>query len=388
MSTRPGKNKNPLIELRNAGQSVWLDYLSREILNKGELKRLIEEDGFTGVTSNPTIFQKAVSSGQYYDGPIHEMLGKNVSDPKELFLGIAIRDVAQAADLLLPVYKETGGLDGYVSIEVSPDLAYDTTATIEEARELFRRVGRKNIYIKVPGTKQGLPAIEALIGEGINVNVTLLFSVERYKEVINAYFAGLEKLERSGKAALKDVSSVASFFVSRVDTLADKLLSERHRQALDYETRSSIKALMGKAAVANAKIAYQIYKKAFSENRFLSLARKGARVQRILWASTSTKNPEYSDIKYVEELIAPDSVNTMPEETIKAFRDHGKVRVSILDNVPGAEKIINELKSVGVNMSEVTAELERDGVKKFSDSFKAVLETMAGKRDTLLHSTR
>ncbi len=384
MSTRPGKSKNPLIELGNAGQSVWLDYLSREILNKGELKRLIKEDGFTGVTSNPTIFQKAVSSGRYYDGSIQDMLGNNISDPKELFLGIAIEDVSQAADLLLPVYKETDGLDGYVSIEVSPDLAYDTTATIEEARELFRRAGRKNIYVKVPGTKQGLPAIETLIGEGINVNVTLLFSVERYKEVINAYLSGLEKLERSGNAPLNDVSSVASFFVSRVDTLADKLLSERFRQAPDYETRSSIKALMGKAAVANAKVAYQIYKKAFSEQRFLSLAGKGARAQRILWASTSTKNPEYSDIKYVEELIAPGSINTMPEETIRAFRDHGKVRVSIMDDVPGAEKIINELKGVGVNMDEVTAGLERDGVKKFSDSFNALLEAMRSKREALL----
>ncbi len=381
MSVKP---QNPLIELKKAGQSVWLDYLSREILKKGEIKRLIEEDGLAGVTSNPAIFQKAVSSGPYYDGAIQEMLGKNISDPKELFLGIAIEDVANAADLLLPVYQATGGLDGYVSIEVSPDLAYDTKATMEEARELFRRVGRKNIFVKVPATKQGLPAIKALISEGINVNVTLLFSVERYKEVISAYLGGLEKLEKSGKTALKDVSSVASFFVSRVDTLADKLLSERFRQAPDYETRTTIKALMGKAAVANAKLSYQVYKKAFSDARFLALARKGARIQRILWASTSTKNPEYSDIKYVEELIAPDSINTMPEETISAFRDHGKVRVSILDDVPGAEKTINELGSVGVDIDAVTAGLERDGVKKFSDSFKAVLEAMAGKRDALL----
>ena len=381
MSVKP---QNPLIELKKAGQSVWLDYLSREILKKGEIKRLIEEDGLAGVTSNPAIFQKAVSSVPYYDGAIQEMLGKNISDPKELFLGIAIEDVANAADLLLPVYQATGGLDGYVSIEVSPDLAYDTKATMEEARELFRRVGRKNIFVKVPATKQGLPAIKALISEGINVNVTLLFSVERYKEVISAYLGGLEKLEKSGKTALKDVSSVASFFVSRVDTLADKLLSERFRQAPDYETRTTIKALMGKAAVANAKLSYQVYKKAFSDARFLALARKGARIQRILWASTSTKNPEYSDIKYVEELIAPDSINTMPEETIIAFRDHGKVRVSILDDVPGAEKTINELGAVGVDIDAVTAGLERDGVKKFLDSFKAVLEAMAGKRDALL----
>ena len=384
MSAKP--EKNPILELKKAGQSVWLDYLSREILKKGELKRLIDEDGLTGVTSNPTIFQKAVSSGPYYDGSIQEMLGKNISDPKELFLGIAIEDVAQAADLLLPVYNATGGLDGYVSIEVSPDLAYDARATIEEARELFRRVGRENIFIKVPATKQGLPAVETLIGEGINVNVTLLFSVERYEEVINAYITGLEKLEKSGKAPLNAVSSVASFFVSRVDTLADKLLSERYMQAPDYETRTTIKALMGKTAVANAKIAYQVYKKAFSdkESRFIPLAGKGARIQRILWASTSTKNPDYSDIKYVAELIAPDSVNTMPEETIKAFRDHGRVRVSITDAVPEAEKLINEMKTVGVNIAEITAELERDGVKKFSDSFKAVLDAMKEKRNALL----
>ena len=376
--------ENPLIELKKAGQSVWLDYLSRDVLKKGELRRLMEEDGLTGVTSNPAIFQKAISAGPHYDGAIREMLGKNVSAPKELFLGLAIEDVQEAADLLLPVYEAAGGLDGYVSIEVSPDLAYDTRATMEEARELFRRVGRKNIYVKVPATKQGLPAIKELIGEGINVNVTLLFSVERYKEVINAYLGGLEKLKDSGKKELKEVTSVASFFVSRVDTLADKRLSELYKKALDYEARSSIKALMGKAAVANAKMAYQFYQKAFSGPRFHALAGNGARLQRILWASTSTKNPEYSDIKYVEELIAPDSVNTMPEETIRAFRDHGKVRVSILEDVPGAEKTINELKNAGVDIADVTAELERDGVEKFSDSFKAVLLAMAEKRDALL----
>ncbi|MDA8091318.1 MAG: transaldolase [Nitrospiraceae bacterium] len=381
MSAKP---ENPLMELKKAGQSVWLDYLSKEILKKGALKKLIEEDGLTGVTSNPSIFQKAISSGPYYNGSIHEMIGKNISDPKELFLGLAIADVKEAADLLLPVYEATSGLDGYVSLEVSPDLAYDTEATMEEARELFRRVGKKNIYVKVPATREGLPAIETLIGEGINVNVTLLFSVERYKEVINAYIGGLEKLRDSGKKGLSEVSSVASFFVSRVDTLADKMLLEKYSQAQDYEKRSSIKALMGRAAAANAKIAYQVYKKAFSEKRFQELSGKGARVQRILWASTSTKNPEYSDIKYVEELIGPDSVNTMPEETISAFRDHGTVRVSILDDVRGAETILKELRDHGVDIDYVTAELESDGVEKFSDSFKAVLKAMAEKRDALL----
>ncbi len=365
---------NPLLELKKLGQSVWLDYLSRQILKTGFLARLIDEDGLTGVTSNPTIFQNAISGSADYDPSIKGLLKKNMADPKEIFLSLAIEDVLEAAKLLGPVYESTGGLDGYVSIEVSPDLAYDTGATIEEARRLFSWAGQPNIFVKVPGTRQGLPAIQQLIAEGINVNVTLLFSVDRYKEVINAYISGLEKRLQAGKP-IDRVASVASFFVSRVDTLADKLLSMRYKEA---------KSLFGKAAVANAVVAYGVYKNAFADKRFLELKNKGARIQRILWASTSTKNPEYSDIKYVEELIAPDSVNTMPEETINAFRDHGKVRAALPGEPAEAEKTLKDFKSAGVDIDEVTSRLEAEGVGKFSESFRAVLDTMAEKRNTLL----
>ena len=377
------KKSNPLPWLKKTGQSVWLDYLSREILKNGELKRLIDEDGLAGVTSNPTIFQKAISGSADYDRSIQDLLGKNVSGPKELFLSLAIEDVKEAAGLLDPVYEASRGGDGYVSIEVSPDLAYDTRATMEEARRLFSWAGKRNILVKVPATKEGLPAIEQLISEGINVNTTLLFSVGRYKEVIGAYLSGLEKRLKAGKP-VDHIASVASFFVSRVDTLADKLLSERYKSAPSDELRQKISSLYGKAAVANAVIAYDLYKKAFAEKRFTSMKDKGARIQRILWASTSTKNPRYSDIKYVEELIAADSVNTMPEETIKAFKDHGKVKTALPGDIKNAEKALKELKSVGVDIDEVTKALEADGVEKFSESFRSVMDTMAEKRTALL----
>ena len=383
MSAEKQKEENPLLELKKAGQSVWLDYLSREILKMGKLKRLIEEDGVTGVTSNPTIFQKAIKGGDDYDPAVGRLLEKQISDPKEMFLSLAIDDIKDAADLLLPVYEATGGTDGYVSLEVSPDLAYDTEATIDEARSLFGRVGKKNVFIKVPGTKEGLPAIRQLISEGINVNVTLLFSVGRYREVMDAYIAGLEKRAGEGKS-IDHVASVASFFVSRVDTLADKLLSGRYKETAEPGAKEQIKSLFGKAAVANAVLAYDAYKKTFTGGRFPALKNKGARIQRILWASTSTKNPGYSDIKYVEDLIAPESVNTMPEETIDAFRDHGKAAPALPGNVAAAEKIMADLKEAGVDIDGVTRELEADGVEKFSESFRSVLKSMSEKRDALL----
>lgn len=373
---------NPLIELGKAGQSVWLDYLSRDLLNSGELKRLIEDDGLKGVTSNPTIFEKAITGGKDYDGIIQGIIAKNVTDPKEIFIQMAASDVSDAAKLLKGVYDQTGGSDGYVSIEVSPDLAYDTAATIAEAKRLWALTGGGNVYVKVPATKQGLPAIRALIGEGMNINVTLLFSVKRYEEVMDAYLSGLEDRIAKG-LPIDKITSVASFFVSRVDTMADKMLDRLYQES-DVSGKDVISRFYGRAAVANAKVAYKKYREVFEGDRFLSIEGKGGRVQRILWASTSTKNPAYKDIKYVEELIAPNSVNTMPENTIKAFKDHGKARVSIYDDAEGAGRILDKLRDIGVDIDYVTAELEAEGVKLFSDSYHSLLEKITQKRDALL----
>ena len=368
-----------LQKLREIGQSFWLDNLSRDIINSGELKRLIEEDGITGITSNPTIFQKAISGSKDYDASLRSMLDKEIRDGKELFLGLAFEDISKAADLLWPVYQKSGGLDGFVSIEVSPDLAYETEKTIAEARRLFSTIGKKNVLVKVPGTKQGLPAIEQLTAEGVNVNVTLLFSVRRYEEIAEAFIRGLEKRARE-KAPLDEIFSVASFFVSRVDTLADKLLEARLSSAPSDEAEKKIKSLMGKAAVANARVAYRRYKEIFSGKRFLALTR--AHVQKILWGSTGTKNPGYSDIKYVEELMGPDSINTMPEATLKAFKDHGRVASTIYDKSGEAERLFSELREVGVDIDQVTEQLESEGVKLFSDSFHLLLREIAQKRDS------
>ncbi|MDA8174267.1 MAG: transaldolase [Nitrospiraceae bacterium] len=373
---------NPLIELNRQGQSVWLDYLSRDMLNSGELKRLIDEDGITGVTSNPSIFEKAITGGRAYDGIIQGLIARGITNPKEMFIQMAAADVADAAKLLRGVYDKTGGADGYVSIEVSPDLAYNAEATIAEARRLFLLTGGGNVYVKVPATKQGLPAIRKLVSEGLNINITLLFAAQRYQEVMDAYLSGLEDRISKG-LPIDKITSVASFFVSRVDTLADKMLDRLYQES-GVSGKEVIQGFYGKAAVANAKIAYKKYREVFEGDRFLSIEEKGGRVQRILWASTSTKNPAYNDIKYVEELVAPDSVNTMPENTIKAFKDHGKVRVSIYDGMEGAQRIVDELKDAGVDMDYVTAELESEGVKLFSDSYFSVLEKIAQKRDSLL----
>jgi transaldolase len=364
---------NPLVELNRAGQSVWLDFVSRDLLNSGGLERLIREDGITGVTSNPSIFQKAISGSADYDGAMKDLIGRGVRGEKAIFLALAMGDIAQAAEQLRGVYDSTDGKDGFVSIEVSPDLAYNTDETIREAEWIYKTLERPNVLIKVPGTREGLPAIEELISAGVNVNVTLLFSVERYVEVAEAYVRGLER--RAGKGEpLKGVASVASFFVSRVDTLIDKLLSSNDGGS----------GLMGKAAVANAQAAYLKGREIFSSSRFVALKEKGAELQRLLWGSTSTKNPAYSDIKYVEELIAPDSINTMPEETIAAFRDHGKARVSIEDGIGEVEAIFKKLASAGIDMQKVTGQLEEEGVKAFSDAFFALLKEIAQKRDALV----
>jgi len=372
---------NPISKLLGINESIWLDNLSRNLIDSGELQRLIFEDGVAGVTSNPTIFQKAISGSKDYDGSLRGFLAEGMRDEKELFLGLAIEDISRAAQLFWPVYLRSGGLDGYISIEVSPDLANDTEKSVAEAKRLFSAIGRKNILVKVPGTKEGLPAIEELTLEGVNVNVTLLFSISRYEEVAEAYTRGLEKRVRQGKP-IDEVTSVASFFVSRVDTLVDKLLEARLASATSEEESGKIKSLLGKAAVANAKLAYKKYKEFFGSRRFQSLPK--ARVQRILWGSTGTKNPQYSDVKYVDELIGPDSINTLPDATLKAYIDHGQTQVTIDKGLKEAQGVFRQLKEVGIDIDRVTEDLEKEGVKLFSDSFFALLKEIAEKRDAFL----
>lgn len=373
--------ENPLEALNNVGQCVWLDNLYRDLITSGSLVQMMNEDGITGITSNPTIFQKAISGSAAYDESIKIMLRKGITDARELFLGLAMEDVSRAADILHSVYGKSKCVSGYVSIEVSPDLAHDTRGTIKEALHLFSAINKKNILVKVPATKEGLPAIEELTAAGVNVNVTLLFSIERSKEVAEAYLRGLEQRLRN-KERVDEITSVASFFVSRVDTLVDKLLEQRIASS-SGEEKNRLAALMGKAAVANAKLAYREYQRIFASPRFLSLKEKGANVQRLLWGSTGTKNPKYSDIKYVDELIAPDTINTMPEATLNAFKDHGKAKITIGEHMDDAERVFRELDSLGISMKEVTGQLEKEGVKTFSDSYFALLDEIAKRRDRI-----
>jgi transaldolase len=351
-----------LHRLADHGQSVWIDFLSRNLLRSGELERRMREDAVVGVTSNPTIFQKAISAGDAYDEQLREVL-EDQTDPKEVFLRLATKDVSDALDLLRRVWDEGGGKDGYVSIEVDPTLAYDTAATIEEAQRLHDAIDRPNLFVKIPATAPGLPAIEEMISRGRSINVTLIFSLERYAEVAEAYIRGLERLVEGGGDPSK-VASVASFFVSRVDSEADRRLDEigGHDE------------LKGKLAVANAKLAYQRYKEIFAGERWEALEAKGATPQRCLWASTSTKNPEYRDVLYVEELIGPMTVNTMPDETIEAFQDHGEVAPTLEQGIDEARQVFEELKGAGIDYADVTDTLEREGVEKFSDSFAELLE--------------
>ncbi len=362
-----------LDKLSARGQSVWIDYLSRDMLESGELKRLMDEDAVVGVTSNPTIFQKAISQGDAYDEQL-KMLLEQEQDPKEIFLHLAVRDVESALDLLTPVH-ERNGQDGYVSIEVDPNFAYDAKATREEAFRLHDWIRRPNLYVKIPGTKPGLEAIEECIASGRSINVTLLFSLEMHSASMEAYLSGLERfVEGGGDPAT--VRSVASFFVSRVDTETDKRL-----EAIGSDEAL---ALRGKLAVANARIAYQNYEKAFSGPRWEALEAKGALPQRCLWASTSTKNPDYRDVLYVEELIGPHTVNTMPEETIKAFQDHGEVRGdTVLEGVDEAHRLFEQLAAVGVDYDDVVATLEKEGVQKFADSFTELLDGVKAKREAV-----
>ncbi len=369
---------NPLVALISEGQSVWLDYITRELVRGGELKRLIEEDGLRGMTSNPTIFQKAISGGGAYDDQIRELVREGRAAP-EIFEAVAVQDIQEACDVFRPVYDATEGKDGFVSIEVSPKLAYDTNATIEEARRLWKKVSRPNLFVKVPGTDAGAPAIRQLLSEGLNINITLLFSIRNHERVMWAYIEALEDRVSRGEP-IDRIASVASFFVSRVDTLVDKLLQQKIEQSEDDSESEGLRGLLGKAAIANAKLAHQRYKEVFGGERFKRLEGQGARVQRPLWASTSTKNPEYSDVMYVENLIGPETVNTMPMETIEAFRDHGRVSRTLDTGLEEARRVLDELESVGISYEAVTRQLEEEGVQKFSDSYDELLEGVEEKR--------
>ena len=365
--------ENRLQRLSELGQSVWIDNLSRPLVREGGLTRLMEEDAVVGVTSNPTIFQKALAEGDAYDEQMREVIA-NESDNTEVFLQLATRDVSDACDLLRPVWDRGGGRDGYVSIEVTPDLAYDTEGTIAQAQRLHEWIDKPNLLVKIPATEPGLGAIEEMIARGRSINVTLTFSLHRHAQVAEAYLRGLERLVESGGDPTT-VASVASFFVSRVDTEVDNRL----------DAVGGHDELLGRTAVANAKLAYQHYLETFAGDRWEALAAKGATPQRCLWASTSTKNPAYRDTLYVEELIGRDTVNTMPDSTIEDFQDHGEIRgLTVEEDVEGARATLEALAKAGVDYDDVTATLEREGVEKFDASFKELLDEVARKRDTLV----
>ena len=366
---------NPLKELASLGQSLWLDYIRRKLIVSGELGRLIEEDGLRGMTSNPSIFEKAIVESHDYDEDIRAMAleGKGV---KEIYEALSLGDVQSAADEFRSVYDKTDGKDGYVSLEVNPHLAHDTKGTIEEARRLWTALNRPNALIKVPATADGLPAIQQLISEGISVNVTLLFGLPRYRQVADAYIAGIEARAAQGKP-VKHVASVASFFVSRIDTLVDSLL-EKHIAQGGPEADIA-KQVHGEVAVASAQMAYQIYKNIFGGARFKKLADKGARPQRLLWASTGTKNPDYSDVKYVESLIGPDTVNTVPLETLDAYRDHGDSKARLEEDIELASGVLERLAKFHIDIDMVTQQLEDEGVEKFNKPFDKLMETLKEK---------
>ncbi len=366
---------NPLKKLGTLGQSIWLDYIRRDLMASGELRRLIEEDGLRGMTSNPSIFEKAIAESHIYDQDIRDIALKK-KDVKAIYEALSQRDVQNAADEFRSVYEKTDGKDGYVSLEVNPHLSHDTKGTIEEARRLWAALNRSNIFIKVPATSDGLPAIQQLISEGINVNVTLLFGLPRYRQVAQAYIAGLETHTAQGKP-VRHITSVASFFLSRIDSMVDPMVEKFLKQS-DKKTEIA-KKVHGQVAIASAKIAYQIYKEIFGSNRFKKLADKGARPQRLLWASTSTKNPDYSDVKYIEPLIGSDTVNTVPLETIDAYRDHGDPKSRLEQDVKEANWIMAQLPELGISIDKVTGQLEDEGVKKFDEPFDKLMETLTKK---------
>ena len=364
-------SQSSLEQVSALGQSVWVDFLSRQALEDGTIERLMREDAVVGMTSNPTIFQKAIADGDAYDEQLRDVL-EHESDPKEVFLALASRDIRSACDLLRPTWERTGHLDGQVSLEVDPGLANDRAGTIAEAQRLHQLIDRQNLYVKIPATESGLGAIEATIAAGIPVNVTLVFALDRHRAVAEAYLRGLERLLDAGGDP-SDVPSVASFFVSRVDTETDKRL----------DALGGHDELRGQLAIANAKLAYQQYRELFAGERWETLKAQGARAQRCLWASTSVKDPRYRDTMYVEELIGPETVNTMPLETLDAFQDHGQAARTLERDVEQARRVLEQLRSAGIDYDDVTSTLEREGVQKFADSFHELFEDVAAKRDQL-----
>ena len=381
VNTSPASNQgntaqNPLKALLNFGQSVWLDYIRRDLLTTGELKRLIENDGLRGMTSNPSIFEKAITGSTLYAETLKGLESRKDLDAAGRYEQLAIKDIQDAADIFRPVYDQSKFRDGYVSLEVSPYLAHKTQETLAEARRLWKTVARPNVMIKVPGTPEGIPAFQQLISEGINVNVTLLFAFDVYVRVAEAYVAGLEQFVKGGGDPSR-VASVASFFISRIDTLVDGEIEAKIKTTTNPADVAALKNLLGKVAIANGKLTYQRYKQIFSGPKWDALAAKGAQTQRVLWASTSTKNPAYSDIYYVEELIGKDTVDTIPPATYDAFRDHGKPRNSLEENVEAAHQTMQGLEKAGISMKAATDKLTDDGVKQFSSAFDTLLAAVA-----------
>jgi transaldolase/glucose-6-phosphate isomerase len=375
-------SNNPLVELTRAGQSIWYDNIERKLITSGELKRLIDEDELRGVTSNPAIFEKAITGSDLYTDQLRELAERNKS-AQEIYEELAVRDIQSAADILAPVYEKTGGTDGFVSLECSPILANDTAGTIEEARRLWRWVDRKNVMIKIPGTPAGMPAIEQCIYEGININITLLFSLQSYEETVQAYLRGLERRLAENKP-VNTVASVASFFVSRIDTAVDKRLGELISKSTSAEEKATLESLLGRIAIANAKMAYQRFKELFHGERFSKLKAAKAQMQRPLWASTSTKNPAYRDVYYVEELIGPQTIDTIPPATLKGFRDHGVVRLTLEENLDEGRARLKKLEEVGISLDEVTAQVLADGVRLFVEPFEKLLAAIQKRRDDIL----
>ena len=367
--------RNPLRALRQAGQSVWLDYIHRNLLRSGELRRLVDEDGLAGVTSNPTIFEKAISTSADYDDSLAR-LRQSKASVTDAYNALVAEDITAACDILRPVFEETGGGDGFVSVEVSPLLAHDTAGTMAEVREWFARIDRPNLMVKIPGTVEGLPAIEEMTAEGRNINITLLFSVEAYTRVAEAYLRGLER-RVAARQPIEPVVSVASFFVSRIDTETDKRLQSLLPASKDAAQQERLRSLMGQVAIANAKLAYQKFREYFSTNRWQALAGRGARLQRPLWGSMSTKNPAYPDLLYVEALAGPDTVATIPPETLQAFRDHGRVNPrAVLEGWDESAAVFTRLKEAGISIDDVTQHVLDAGVKQFADSYRQLLQAI------------
>ncbi|MEO6915623.1 MAG: transaldolase [Chitinophagaceae bacterium] len=358
---------NSLEIIHSLGQSIWLDFFDREIMNNGKLQKLIDEDKLCGITSNPSIFEKAVKSSSDYDEDIIKMAAEQKTD-EEIFFGFATNDIKRAADILKPVYEAAHGTDGFVSLEVSPHLASDTEGTMKQAMQLWKEIGRKNVLIKIPGTKEGLPAIRKCISEGVNINVTLLFGLDRYREVTDAYISGLEDRLKNNQP-IDNVASVASFFLSRIDVMLDPILKEK-----------KLAELVGEVAIASAKEAYEIYNEVFFSNRFKTLEKSGAKRQKVLWASTSSKDPSFSDVKYVEALIGPDTINTLPIETIDAFRDHGKASNQLQSNLDHSKFVLQQLKGNGISIDDITQKLEAEGVDKFNIAYDTLLKAIATKK--------